>query len=210
MYIPAHFSSPGADALHRVMADHPLGMLVLNGTAGPDADHLPFVLESAWGEHGRLLAHVARANPLWRKADNTAALVVFRAGDAYISPGWYPSKHDTQRQVPTWNYIAVHVHGTLHVHDDSSFVRDVLDRLSHLQEKRAGVARPWDLADAPTDYIDAMLKAVVGIEIRITELHGKWKLSQNREERDRRGASSALRVRGNTLMATAMWDGADT
>mgnify|MGYP002147158793 CR=1 FL=1 len=118
MYIPAHFAETRPDELTRIIRAHPLGMLVTNDSAGLDADHIPFEYEAGAGTHGLLTAHVARANPLWKEIPNEAeVLVIFRCGDAYISPNWYPSKHETHRQVPTWNYEVVHVHGRLTVMD---------------------------------------------------------------------------------------------
>ncbi len=207
MYLPQHFEETRREELHRVIREHPLGVLVLNGPGGLDGNHLPFELNPDDGEHGRLLAHVARANPLWREAkDGDEALVIFRAANAYISPNWYPSKHESHRQVPTWNYQAVHVHGKIRIRDDERFVRGVVARLTRVNEARAGSARPWKMTDSPKEYIDQMLSAIVGIEIAITRLVGKWKLGQNREERDRRNAAEELRKRGDALTASAMLD----
>src|SRR5262249_26471291 len=153
------------------------------------------------GERGYLLAHVARANPVWKEAgDGDEALVIFRAANAYISPNWYPSKHEFHRQVPTWNYQAVHVHGTIRIRDDERFVRGGVARLTRVNEARAGGERPWKMTDSHKEYIDQMLTAIVGIEIEITRMIGKWKLSQNREERDRINAAEALRKRGDEAM----------
>jgi transcriptional regulator len=178
MYLPRHFEETRVEALHRVIAEHPLGILVLNGPNGLGANHLPFELDPKAGAHGHLLAHVARANPVWRETkDGDDALVIFRAGDAYISPNWYPSKHETHRQVPTWNYQAVHVHGKIRIRDDERFVRGVVARLTRVNEARTGSDRPWRMTDSSKDYIDRMLTAIVGIEVEITRLLGKWKLS---------------------------------
>jgi len=180
---------------------------VVNGASGLGANHLPFLLDPGAGAHGRLLAHVARANPLWRELkDGDEALVIFRAADAYISPNWYPSKHDFHRQVPTWNYQAVHVHGKVSIRDDERFVRGVVARLTRANEARTGADKPWKMTDSSNEYIDEMLAAIVGIEIEITRMIGKWKLSQNREERDRVNAAEELRKRGEQAMAAAMLD----
>jgi transcriptional regulator len=205
MYLPTHFEQSRTDELFRLVAEHPLGALVLRGPGGLDADHLPFLPEPSAGVRGRLLAHVARANPLWREAkDGDEALVIFRAEDAYVSPNWYPSKHASHRQVPTWNYRVVHVHGRLAIRDDETFVRGVVARLTREHEGRTGSEKPWRMGDAPGDYLDAMLAAIVGIEIEITSIVGKWKLSQNKEARDRVGAAGELRRRGREAIAAAM------
>ena len=207
MYLPQHFEETRAEELHRVIREYPLGALVVNGPGGLDANHLPFELDPTAGEHVRLLAHVARANPVWQEIkDGDEVLVIFRAADAYISPNWYPSKHEFHRQVPTWNYQAVHVHGKVSIRDDERFVRGVVARLTRANEARTGADKPWKMTDASKQYIDQMLSAIVGIEIEITRLVGKWKLSQNREERDRVNAAEELRKRGEQGMSAAMLD----
>ena len=203
MYIPAHFAEARTEELHRIMRAHPLGMLVTHGSDGLDADHIPFELDASQGPHGTLLAHVARANSLWQRcASGTPVMVVFRGAQAYISPNWYPSKHETHRLVPTWNYEVVHAHGTLQVRDDERFVRGVVARLTRTHE--AAEPRPWKMGDSTPDFIDGMLRNIVGIEVQITSLVGKRKLSQNREERDRLGASSVLADRGQEELGQAM------
>lgn len=205
MYLPSHFEETRARELRRLMAESPLGALVVNGPHGLDANHLPFLFDETPGEHGRLLAHVARANPLWREArDGDEALVIFRDGDAYISPNWYPTKAETHRTVPTWNYQVVHVHGTIVIRDDEAFVRGVVARLTREHEVRSGQERPWKMTDAPRDYIDAMIGAIVGIEVHVTRLVGKFKISQNREDRDRVAAAEALAERGEMQVSSAM------
>lgn len=205
MYVPAHFDEPRLEELQRLIAEHPLGVLVTHGEGGLDADHLPFELDPAAGAHGTLRAHVARANPLWKQLESGAqVLVVFRAEHAYISPGWYPSKREVHKQVPTWNYRVVHAHGKITVRDDERFVRGLVARLTRKHE--ASQPAPWKMGDAPTDYIDAMLKAIVGVEVEISRLVGKFKLSQNRELRDRLGAGEALKQQGDTALGQAMLD----
>lgn len=205
MYVPQHFEETRPEELHRLIRDYPLGTFVLNGPTGFDAHHLPFELDADAGQHGRLIAHVARANPVWQEIRNgDETLVVFSGGDAYISPNWYPSKQETHRQVPTWNYRVVHVHGKVSVRDDERFVRGVVARLTRTHEGRAGAARPWRMADSEKEYIDRMVTAIVGIEIEIVRIVGKWKLSQNKEARDRIGAAEALRERGEATISTAM------
>ena len=205
MYIPQHFDEQRPEALHELIRSHPLGALVVNGPQGLDANHIPFHLDPDAGGQGALLAHIARANPLWQEVkEGGEVLVIFRSEDAYVSPNWYPSKHETHRQVPTWNYRVVHVHGRLHVRDDERFVRGVVARLTRTHESQTGDAKPWRMTDSAEDYIAQMLAAVVGIEISIDRMVGKSKLSQNREERDRTGAAQELAKRGRHESATAM------
>lgn len=209
MYIPAHFAETRPEELHRIMHAHPLGMLVTHGDAGLDADHIPFAFDVTKGTHGTLIAHVARSNTLWQRCPTgTPAMVVFRGAEAYISPSWYPSKHETHRQVPTWNYEVVHAHGTLTVHDDERFVRGVVAQLTRRHE--ATEPTPWKMGDSAPEYIDAMLRNIVGIEITLSSLTGKVKLSQNREMRDRQGAADVLDARGHTELAAAMRKGINT
>jgi transcriptional regulator len=205
MYLPQHFEETRADELHRLIVEHPLGALVIHGPNGLDANHLPFELDAANGEPARLLAHVARANPVWQEvADGDEVLVIFRGENCYVSPNWYPSKHETQRQVPTWNYRVVHVHGKIRIRDDARFVRGVVAKLTRRHEAGTGADRPWRMTDAPAEYIDRMLSAIVGIEIEILRMIGKWKVSQNREERDRVRVAEELRKRGHEVMAGAI------
>lgn len=195
MYLPAHFEEARPEALRGLIADHPLGALVTLGANGLDANHLPFEFDAAAGPHGTLRAHVARANPVWREAaERPDALVIFQGPSAYVSPSWYPSKHEAHRQVPTYNYMVVHAHGRIAVRDDEAFVRGLVARLTRRME--AGEPAPWKMGDAPADYLAQMLANIVGLEIEVTRLVGKWKLSQNKEARDRRGAADALGQRG--------------
>ena len=203
MYLPPHFAIDRPEALHRIVRAHPLGMLVTHGEHGLDANHLPFELDPATGPHGTLRAHVARANPVWQQcAAGATVLVVFRGAEAFISPSWYPSKHEAHRQVPTWNYEVVHAHGTLTVHDDERWVRGLVARLTRQHE--AGEPVPWKMGDAPADFIDTMLRQIVGIELTISALVGKSKLSQNKDAADREGAATALAERGQPALATRM------
>ena len=203
MYNPAYFQISNPEALRRILCEHPLGMLVTHGPEGLDANHLPFVYDPTRGEQGTLTAHVARANPVWQQcAAGAEVLVVFRGEAGYVSPNWYPSKHEAHRQVPTWNYEVVHVHGRLTVHDDDKFVRGVVARLTRTHE--AAEPQPWQMGDAPPDYLNAMLQAIVGIEITVTRLEGKAKLSQNKTLQDQQGAVNALQARGREGLAQAM------
>jgi transcriptional regulator len=203
MYIPAHFAETRPEELQRIIREHPLGMLVTHGSVGLDADHIPFEFDADEGTHGVLIAHVARANPLWQRCPTgTPVMVVFRGAEAYISPNWYPSKHETHRQVPTWNYEVVHVHGTITVHDDERFARRIVARLTRRHE--ASEAKPWKMGDSAPEFINEQLRHVVGIEITITSVVGKVKLGQNKEPRDRLGAADNLEARGRHEMAQAM------
>ncbi len=205
MYVPAHFSVSDHDALFRLIRENPLGVLVTHGRSGLDANHVPFELDPSEGERGVLRAHVARANPLWREVEDGAeVLVVFRAEHAYVSPNWFPSKHEFHKQVPTWNYRVAHVHGTITIRDEEPFLRALVGRLTTVHE--ATEAKPWKMSDAPEDYIEAMLRSIVGIEIAITRLAGKFKLSQNRELRDRLSLGETLKSRGDVALGQATLD----
>ncbi len=203
MYNPAHFAVTEPAALQRIIQAHPLGVLVTSQEGSLDANHIPFEFDPQVGPLGRLSAHVARANPVWQQcAEGADILVIFRGNESYISPNWYPSKHETHRLVPTWNYEVVHAHGRLRVRDDEKFLRGVLARLTRVHE--AQEPKPWKMGDSTPEYIDMMLRAVVGLEIDITALEGKSKLSQNREPRDVAGAAQMLRQRGSDELAQAM------
>ena len=203
MYIPQHFEEPRPERLHALIAQHPLGILITQGSGGLDANHLPFELETREGSLGILHTHVARANSVWRDvASGDEVLVVFRAADAYISPNWYPSKHEHHRQVPTWNYIVAHAHGRVTVRDDERYLRGLVGRLTKRHE--ASEPHPWRMGDSSPAFINEMLASIVGIEIGITRLVGKFKLGQNKEKRDVLGAAHALKAQGNNTIADAM------
>jgi len=205
MYLPSQFAEPRIEELHRIVRDNPLGIMVRATPDGMEADHLPFLFDPAQGPHGALVAHVARANPVWREvADGARVLVIFRGAQGYISPNWYPGKQETHRYVPTWNYEVVHAHGTIHVHDDEKFVRAVVARLTRQHEARQAV--PWKMGDAPADYLDQQLRNIVGIEIRLARLEGKRKLNQHHRPADREGAIQGLAGQGNHGLAQAMRD----
>jgi len=190
MYIPTHFEESRPEVLHQLMAQHPLGVLVTTGSSGLDANHLPFDVRPHEGTLGTLHCHVARANPVWQALEGQEVLAIFRAADAYISPQWYPSKQEHHRQVPTWNYLAAHAWGRVTVHEDERYLRALVGRLTRTHE--AGQPVPWKMADAPRDYLDDLLQQIVGLEITITRLQGKAKLSQTKEARDILGAADAL------------------
>lgn len=203
MYVPAHFDEPRTERLHDLIRQYPFGMLVTHGVHGLDANHIPFELNPEQGKLGMLTAHVARANPVWQEvADGDEVLVVFRVADAYVSPNWYPSKHESHKQVPTWNYIVAHAYGRIAIRDDERFVRGMVARLTRTHE--ASQPMPWKMTDGPKDFIDTMLKAIVGVEIEITRLVGKSKLSQNKDVGDIRNAAETLKAQGDRLLGDAM------
>jgi len=203
MYIPPHFAQTQPEELHRILRDHPLGTIVRSGPDGLDADHIPFEFDPGAGPLGKLSAHVARANPLWERCPTgTEVLVIFRGAEAYVSPNWYPSKHEAHRQVPTWNYEVVHVHGRLTILDDERFVRGLVARLTRRHE--SGEPKPWKMGDSAPEFIDEMLGKIVGIEVEVTSIAGKSKLSQNKEARDRVGAAETLLARGHEELGEAM------
>jgi transcriptional regulator len=205
MYLPKHYEETRKEELHRLIAEHPLGALVVHGPNGLDANHIPFEMHAEQGTHGHLIAHVARANPVWQEIqDGSDVLVLFGGGEAYISPNWYPSKHEAHKQVPTWNYRVVHVHGKLRIRDDERFVRGVVARLTRRHEAGAGDPRPWKMTDSTPEFISEMLGKIVGMEVEITSIVGKWKLSQNKDERDRANAAAELEKRGEQLTSAAM------
>ncbi|MBQ0960019.1 FMN-binding negative transcriptional regulator [Ideonella sp. 4Y11] len=203
MYVPRLHAMPErADAL-ALMRDHPLATWITAAGGELQAHHLPTLLEPDHGPHGRLQAHVSRANPLWRAlGDGSPALVVFRGPQAYITPGWYPGKSEHGRVVPTWNYVAVHVHGTARAVDDPAALRDLLDRLSARHE--ATQPRPWAPADAPADYLAGLLRGIVGIELVIDRLEARRKASQDEDLADRHGTVAGLRTQpGDDAQAMA-------
>jgi len=196
MYLPQHFEETRPDVLHELIRAQPLGLLVTMNDAGLQANPVPFILDpDPAGGPGILRAHVARANPLWRETrGDVDALVVFQGPQAYVSPNWYPSKAEHGKAVPTWNYVMVQARGPLRAIDDAAWVRAFVTRLTTRHE--AVQAKPWAVTDAPPDYIDTMTRAIVGIELTLTALTGKWKVSQNRSAADRVGVANGLRAAG--------------
>ncbi|HEX3139131.1 MAG TPA: FMN-binding negative transcriptional regulator [Rhizobacter sp.] len=205
MYIPSHFKEERLELLHQLVHEHPLGLLITQSTQGLDANPIPFLLDAEPGTPGVLRAHVARANPVWREArTDTETLVVFQGPQAYISPNWYPSKAENGKAVPTWNYIHVQARGPLVVRDDAEWLRAFVTRLTLRHE--AAQAKPWAVSDAPADYIETMLRAIVGIEIPLSSLQGKWKMNQNHPEANRQGVTRGLREQGREeAAAVAAW-----
>ena len=190
MHLPPHFEQTDRAQLAALMAAHPLATLVTRRGDGFTADHLPLIYDAGVGEHGLLRGHVARANPLWREAAGSEVLAVFSGPQAYITPSWYPSKAATAKVVPTWNYAVVHAHGPLRVIEDAPWLRGLVTELT--QRHEGARAHPWQVSDAPDDYLQQMLRAIVGIEVPLTALVGKWKVSQNRGLADRLGVVAGL------------------
>jgi transcriptional regulator len=200
MYLPVHFAEPRVEVLHEAIRTAGLVTLVTSGAHGLDASHVPMLLDREPGPLDRLLGHVARANPLWHTTpSDSPALAIFLGPDAYVTPSWYPSKGETGRGVPTWNYLAIHAHGTVRFFQDRERLLDLVTRLTDRQEQAR--PRPWKVSDAPEEYVDGLLKGIVGVEMTITRIEGKWKASQNRSSTDRRGVAQGLRGKGEEAMA---------
>ena len=188
MYIPPSNAESSPEVMLGFIEAHPFGALVTAGAEGLFATHLPFVLDRA---RGVLQGHVARANPHHREGyAGTEALVIFTGPDAYITPAWYAAKAEHGRVVPTWNYVAVHVHGPVRFIDDPSFLRPHLEALTRQHE--AGREHPWSVSDAPAEFIAGLERAIVGVEVTISRLEGKWKMSQNRSSADIDGVVRGL------------------
>lgn len=190
MYSPALFREERLEVLHAFIRSHPLGLLISQGSTGLLANLLPFVLKSDGGGRGVLQAHMARANPQWRELDMQQVLVVFRGPDAYVSPSLYETKKQTGKVVPTWNYAMVQARGTANLRDQVEWLTPQLNALTTAREAQR--PQPWAVTDAPADYIEAQKKAIVGLEIEIAELDGKWKVSQNQPEANRRSVVAAF------------------
>lgn len=191
MYVPRHFEETRVEVLHDLIRRHPFGALVAMTSQGLQASHVPFELDPEPAPHGTLRCHVAKANPLWRElAADVQALVIFQGAHGYISPAWYPAKQEHGKVVPTWNYIVVHCYGSPKVVHDAAWLRRMVGDLTNRNEQRR--ADRWKVEDAPDDYVDKMLTAIVGIEIPVARAIGKWKLSQNRSVADRQGVVAGL------------------
>jgi len=196
MYTPAAFREDDTARLHQLMANTRLAMLVTHDENGLQASHLPLLLHSEQGVNGTLFGHLARANPQWRALQNGAeAMVIFPGADAYVSPAFYPAKAEHGKVVPTWNYVAVHAYGVAEVFSDATRLLEVVTGLTDKHE--TGRAAPWAVADAPADYIDKMLGAIVGFALPIARLEGKRKLSQNRSAEDINGVREGLSASGD-------------
>ncbi|MDP9498298.1 MAG: FMN-binding negative transcriptional regulator [Actinomycetota bacterium] len=201
MYVPAHFAVD-EQAVRELLTRHGAADLVTATPAGLLATLLPFAHEPGVGELGALHGHLARNNPQWREPVLGEALVIVRGPDAYVSPSWYASKAEHGRVVPTWNYVRAHVYGRLVVHDDPDWVGDLVRRLTERHE--AGTQQPWSVDDAPGPFVAGQLRAVVGVELVITRIEAKAKLSQNRPPADVDGVVAGLTARGDLASADAV------
>jgi len=191
MYIPKHHEESDLSVLHALIRSQPLGTWVTPGDGELLANHIPFLLDPTRGERGTLVGHVARANPAWQRFSRSVnSVVVFQGPQTYITPSWYPSKHAHGKAVPTWNYAVVHAHGMPRAIEERDWLLQHLNQLTDTHE--ADQALPWKVSDAPQEYIDKLVRAIVGIEIPIDKIDGKWKVSQNRPEPDKLGVVAGL------------------
>jgi transcriptional regulator len=200
MYQPPHFREDNPGIQHALIRAHPLGLLVTMGAEGLEANLIPFVLDTPVGGPVALRGHLARPNPQWRGFDAASeALVVFQGPEAYITPSWYSVKAETGKVVPTWNYVVVQVHGRVRAVEDAGWLRQQIENLTNGQEKRE--AAPWKVSDAPEAYVAGQIRGIVGIEIAVTRIEGKWKTSQNRPAQDHAGIIAGLTAVGDAEMA---------
>ncbi|MEU0495849.1 FMN-binding negative transcriptional regulator [Mycobacterium sp. NPDC006124] len=198
MYVPAHFSADD-EAVHELLSRNAAADLVTAGKDGLEATMLPFLYDR---ERGVLQGHFARNNDHWRRADGVAGLVIVRGPDSYVTPSWYASKAEHGRVVPTWNYVVAHVHGTVTIHDDADWLGDLVRRLTDHHEGRRAV--PWSVDDAPARFVEGQLRAIVGVEVAISRIEAKFKLSQNRPDADIDGVVAGLRREGDARGADAV------
>jgi transcriptional regulator len=207
MYNPVQFEETRIDIIHDVMRNHSLATIIYLSEAGLVGNHIPLLIDEkrdAKNVRGTLMGHVARANPLSQNA-GTEVLVIFQGEQAYITPSWYASKKEHGKVVPTWNYVVVHAHGKLRVIDDSQWLMQHLNQATDTHE--ASQPQPWKVSDAPTDFMASTVKAIVGIEIDITRLECKWKVSQNRSKADRIGVTEGLAAIGSDSMSALVKTG---
>ena len=201
MYVPPHFLEDDKAALHQAIGETRLATLVTLGSEGMEASHVPILLDEEEGPFGVIRGHLARANPQWRRATaETPALVMFLGPDAYVSPNLYATKRETGKVVPTWNYLAIHAYGRVEFFEDAERLRAIVTSLTQRHEGRR--EKPWAVSAAPEDYIQAQLRGIIGFRLPIDRLEGKWKLSQNRPEADRRGVIEGLEGEGGALEST--------
>jgi transcriptional regulator len=191
VYVPDHFRESRLEVIQAFIDQHPLGTLVANAADGLTANHIPLQSSLHADGTGLLRGHIARANSLWRRLEiDSPVLVIFTGADTYVSPNWYPSKQEQGKAVPTWNYATVHLQGTIRFIDDVSWLREFVGTLTDIHEQPR--AHPWHVSDAPADYIEGMLHAIIGFEIKVSSTVGKFKGSQNRAAADRAGVNAAL------------------
>jgi transcriptional regulator len=200
MYVPPLFKEDEVPILHEAIRRTGLATLVTYGADGMEASHVPLLLDPDPAPYGTLLGHIARSNPQWQRVDaSIPALAMFLGPEAYISPGWYATKKTTGKVVPTWNYVAIHAYGTIEYHHDKVRLLDIVRRLTERHE--AERPAPWAVTDAPTDYLDGMLGAIVGFALPIDRLEGKWKMSQNQPAENRTGVIAGLKDKGEDAVA---------
>jgi transcriptional regulator len=199
MYIPSAFNEDRLDAQHDLIRTYPLGLLISSGSDGLSATPLPFHLVSDSPAFGTLQGHFARANPHWKSLDGQEVLVVFQGTQGYVTPSWYPSKAEHGKVVPTWNYTMVQARGPVRVIDDKTWLKQLVTQLTDNQESSR--SNPWHVRDAPADYIESQLHSIIGIEIQIRHIEGKWKVSQNRPAADQAGVAEGFSAEGQQLMS---------
>jgi transcriptional regulator len=205
MYMPTHFEETRLEVLHELISAHPLATVVTLSAGGINANHVPLHLCPDQGPFGALRGHVARSNPMWSdRVPDVETLAIFHGADDYVSPSWYPTKREHGKVVPTWNYAVVHAYGTLRVINDPVWLRALLEALVSRHEARSTV--PWSVSDAPGEFVERMIQSIVGFEIVITRLNGKWKVSQNQPAENRAGVIDGLRQRGGEdALQVAQW-----
>jgi transcriptional regulator len=200
MYTPKHFFESRLPVLHEMIRAQPFATLVANADRGPSVVHVPLLLDDSRGEYGVLQGHVARANSIWKELrSEPLVLALFQGPHHYISPNWYPAKLEHGKVVPTWNYVVVHARGTIKWIEEPKWLLNFLEKLTNSQED--GRDRPWRVGDAPADYIERMLRAIVGLEIDVSEIGGTWKLSQNRSTDDQAGVVAGLAAESGEMAA---------
>jgi len=203
VYTPSHFEESRKSILHSMMRAYPLATLITQSSLGVSAEHIPLLLSDSSESEGVLQGHVARANPLWKSiADGCNVLAIFHGPNGYVSPSWYPSKKEHGKVVPTWNYLVVHARGKIRWTEEASWLRQHLEVATKSHEDSD---RPWHLSDAPSEFVDRMLLAIVGFEISISSLEGKWKLSQNRNREDRLGVIAGLKEQSSASAAEMLY-----
>lgn len=194
MYTPTHFKQEDLVALHEMMSAVGFISLITHTEKGMVATHAPVLFDAAEGPHGLLRGHIARANEQWKLPPQGEGLAIFVGPNGYVSPNWYASKREHGRVVPTWNYTAVHAYGSVRFSEDRELLLDIVTRLTEKHEAKS--EHPWAVSDAPADYIEAMLKAIVAFEMPISQIEASWKLSQNKTDADRAGVLAGFKQRG--------------
>jgi transcriptional regulator len=203
LYVPTHFNEDRVSVLHATIRQIGLGTLITHGDDGMVASHVPMLIDPAPAPYGTLAGHLARSNPQWQAPRAGGdVLAIFLGPGSYITPSWYPTKERTGKVVPTWNYVAIHAYGTLSFYDDPARLRAHVTKLTVTHE--AGRAQPWQPGDAPDDYLAGMIAAIVGFELVVTRLEGKWKMSQNRPPEDRAGVVAGLTRDGGSVEVAAI------